>query len=109
MIGACQNMLLFGVSTISVALLTYLLVLPLLFRCDGLTQGISGWLNGKAAAASRSSSSSIRDSIEDGSYNVGAGGRSLLASLFYSISWVQAWYLPKLWLTSSSFLYALKS
>ena len=51
MIGACQNMLLFGVSTISVALLTYLLVLPLLFRCDGLAQEISGWLNGKAAAA----------------------------------------------------------
>ena len=70
MIGACQNMPLFGVSAISVALLTYLLVLPFLFRRDGLARGISSRLSGKVAAASGSSSSSIRESIKDGSYNV---------------------------------------
>ena len=70
MIGACQNMPLFGVSSISVALLTYLLVMPFLFLCNGLAWGISSRLSGKEAAVSGSSSSSIRESNEDGSYDV---------------------------------------
>ena len=59
-----------GVSTISIMLLTYLLVLLFLFGCDELVQGISSRLSGKAAAVRGSSSSSIGKSAEDGSYDV---------------------------------------
>ena len=59
-----------GVSTISITLLTYFLVLLFLFGCDRLVQGISSQLSGKAAAASGSSGSGIGKSVEDGSYDV---------------------------------------
>ena len=59
-----------GVSTISIKLVTYLLVLLFLFECEDLVRGISSWLSGKVAAASGSSSSSIKKSIGDCSYNV---------------------------------------
>ena len=62
------------VSTIPIPLLTYLLVLQFLFRCDGFARRINSWLSGKAAAAAAvsgySSIGSVRESIEDGSYNV---------------------------------------
>ena len=60
----------YGVLTISITLLTYLLVLLFLFGCDEFVRGIGSWLSGKVAAASVSSSSSIGKSIEDGSYDV---------------------------------------
>ena len=59
-----------GVSTISIKLLTYLLMLLFLFGSDDLVRGISSWLSGKVAAGSGSSSSSIKKSVGDCSYNV---------------------------------------
>ena len=57
-------------SKISVALLTFLLVLPFLFRCNGLAQRVSSQLSGETAAVSGSSNGSIRESIKDGNYDV---------------------------------------
>ena len=55
---------------ISVALLTFLLVLPFLFGCDGLAQRVSNQLIGETAAVSGSSNGSVRESIKDGNYDV---------------------------------------
>ena len=69
MIGACKNMPLCGVS-ISVTLLTYHLMSPFLFGSDGLAWMVSSQLSGEAAVASGSSSGSVRESVEDGIYNI---------------------------------------
>ena len=61
------------VSTIPITLLTYLLVLQFLFKCDWFARRVNSWLSGKAAAAVVSGCSSIgsvRESIEDGSYDI---------------------------------------
>lgn len=90
-----------GVSTISVALLTYLLVMPLLFG------GVMGWLGRLVAGwvvrqllrvevvvvalvrTSRMAATMSRRSF-------------LISKSVYGISWLQVWYLPELWLASSS-------